>query len=361
MIQPPDKINALNFTVLTARSRGAIACLHLQGPNLAAALSPLFRPANTKSWKRFEPGSIIYGQWYNGAQEGEDVVVCPLNEKEAEVHCHGGIAAVEAISNSLEKQGFQSNQLGQYGSTPTVETWEFELRRSLSLAPTERTARHLLQQFNRLRDQEELFLEMLNDREQRREALKWADFGLHLVTPWTVTFFGRPNVGKSSLINALAGFNRAIVHETAGTTRDVVRLPTAVEGWPVILTDTAGIRITEDAIESQGIDAAMNSIRSSNAKILVVDAQAPELDEDNLQFQPHLVLLNKSDLASDDLEPLILNMEKRIQTDCLSVSATTGLGLKNFTRQLAKRLVPVLPPPDLFLPTTPRMIDLLKG
>ena len=78
-----------------------------------------------------------------------------------------------------------------------------------------------------------------------------ADLGLHLTSPWRVVVAGPPNVGKSSLINALVGYHRAVVFDTPGTTRDVVTVGTAIDGWPVELSDTAGIRPSDDRLESR--------------------------------------------------------------------------------------------------------------
>ena len=83
-------------------------------------------------------------------------------------------------------------------------------------------------------------------RQQIEALLSHAATGLHLVHPWQVVVAGRPNVGKSSLINAIAGYRRAIVHSTPGTTRDVVSVQTAMDGWPVEISDTAGLRETGD-------------------------------------------------------------------------------------------------------------------
>ena len=84
--------------------------------------------------------------------------------------------------------------------------------------------------------------------------------------------FGAPNVGKSSLINALAGYERAIVSPTPGTTRDVVTVTTAIDGWPVQLSDTAGFRETQDELESAGIELATTTLSRAELAIFVHDA-----------------------------------------------------------------------------------------
>src|SRR5439155_6204210 len=88
------------------------------------------------------------------------------------------------------------------------------------------------------------------------DLLRLAPVGRHLVVPWRVVVAGAPNVGKSSLVNALAGFQRCVVTPMPGTTRDAVTTLIAVDGWPVELIDTAGIRNVADDLESAGVDRA---------------------------------------------------------------------------------------------------------
>src|SRR5690606_16577637 len=80
-----------------------------------------------------------------------------------------------------------------------------------------------------------------------------APLGLHLTRPWHVALAGAPNVGKSSLLNAVLGYGRAIVFDQPGTTRDVLDAVTAIDGWPVRLTDGAGLRESVDALEAAGV------------------------------------------------------------------------------------------------------------
>src|SRR5690606_26525433 len=95
-----------------------------------------------------------------------------------------------------------------------------------------------------------------------------------------VVLFGRPNVGKSSLMNRLAGFERAIVLDVPGTTRDLVTTEIALDGWPIRLTDTAGLRDRADELELSGIERARSRIASADLRILVLDRAAPPQDEE---------------------------------------------------------------------------------
>ena len=110
---------------------------------------------------------------------------------------------------------------------------------------------------------------------------------------------GRPNVGKSRLLNALAGFPRAIVDPAPGTTRDVVRYPTSFGGWPVELADTAGLRGTDDLVESLGIERSRREQHQADLVLLVLDRSEPlqAIDRELIATtQGALLVANKSDL-----------------------------------------------------------------
>jgi small GTP-binding protein len=147
-------------------------------------------------------------------------------------------------------------------------------------------------------------------REALRHLISTYDFGQHLVTGWRIVLAGPPNVGKSSLINAIAGQSRSIVHAMAGTTRDWVEAETAIDGWPVTLTDTAGIRESAEAVEREGINRALERIQAADLLIIVVDASigwtSTHEEIAAAATAPKLICVNKFDLLRGSAESHVL-------------------------------------------------------
>lgn len=148
---------------------------------------------------------------------------------------------------------------------------------------------------------------------------------------------GRPNAGKSSLFNALAGFDRVIVTEIAGTTRDTVEEPVKVGGVLLRLTDTAGIREAGDRIEAMGVERSERAAREAQLAIFVCDGSRPLDAEDERAMQAaldapeHIAVVNKSDL------PLCISLEALPFDTVFTLSAATGEGLDALTREIARR------------------------
>jgi tRNA modification GTPase len=279
---------------------------------------------------------------------------------EVEIHCHGGPAAVALVVEALVGQGAERRQPAAWVRHAARSPIEAEALVDLSRASTIRAAEIFLEQAQgalagaiqgliaRIAVDPVAALEDLEVLRRR------AAVGLRLVSGWRVVLAGRPNVGKSRLLNALAGYGRAIVDATPGTTRDVVTVRTALDGWPVELADTAGLRQPADAIEAAGIALSRARQGEADLVLVVLDRSEPWTETDRALAEagegrgptstPTLTVANKSDLAAawDPLGP-----------EVATISAERGDGIEALTQALARRLVPTPPPPGAGVPFRP--------
>src|SRR5574341_74082 len=155
-----------------------------------------------------------------------------------------------------------------------------------------------------------------------------------------VAFVGRPNAGKSSLFNMLLGYDRAIVTEVPGTTRDTISEPISLDGVPVSLVDTAGIRTTTDHIEATGVERTQRAAADADLLVVVVDGSAPLTSEDEsilagARDKRHVVAINKSDLPSFSAERVPAHAHNNGRTaPLLAVSALTADGLPELRKAI---------------------------
>ncbi len=347
----------MKVTVLTPRGRGAVATVAAVG-DIAwwERGKPLFSAANGRSLSRQPLCAIVFGFW--GESSREEVVLCRMDENRLEIHCHGGDAAVERILSdcaargaTIERAGFVAD--AAFDATGRLET---ECIEALTRTRTVRTAEIVLQQANgRLRAGLEAIREAIVRRspsaqEQLSAMRKWTLFGARLTSPWRVAFVGRPNVGKSSLMNALLGYARSIISPIPGTTRDVVTANTAFDGWPVALSDTAGVRDSGDELEAAGMDRGRAAAGRADLVVLVVDrSQACTPDDQRLfaSFPNVLRVLHKADLPQLWDGPIL--------GAALAASSLTGEGIADLIEAIVKRLVPEVPAANVPIPVFERL------
>jgi tRNA modification GTPase len=169
-----------------------------------------------------------------------------------------------------------------------------------------------------------------------------------------IAVIGAPNAGKSSLVNALAQRDVAIVSSMAGTTRDIIEVHLNLGGYPVILSDTAGLRPDQigneghDAIESEGIRRALNAAQNADIKLLLFDATQSEPDAATMALRDEnaLVVFNKADAASALTLPISLKGDgsnaEGVSGEGLSISVQTGVGLDTLTNALIQKIKSII-------------------
>jgi tRNA modification GTPase len=350
---------------LTPPGRAAIATVGIRGPRSWEIVRELFHPSSG-SLKKLPENRDESRIWLCRIGE-KDAVVDPVVVTVpqikpvpwVEVHCHGGTETVRCLLEILEKHGCRVCAWSELEQATTADPWKTAAILELVQASTIRTAAVLLDQYHGAfarvlaEIQVTLAKDDLSETARLLESLvQYAKAGRHLTTPWKVAVIGPPNVGKSSLVNALAGFQRSVVAPTAGTTRDLVTTLIAADGWPVELIDTAGLREGE-SLEGQGIRLAKDAAASADLCLWILDASAPPTwPEDDLREHGKIKFVaNKTDL------PLVWKID---ESPALPVSALTGTGLANLLEAIARWLVPDSPPPGAAVPFTPTLGSLTE-
>ncbi|MBY0228210.1 MAG: 50S ribosome-binding GTPase [Gemmataceae bacterium] len=313
----------IRAALLSPPGRSALAVLALDGEGAFDLATRLFTRKNGQPLPA-EPGRSWLGAMGDGL--ADEVVLTVISPTRVEVSCHGGREVVRLLLETFARHGIAGCRWEDLEPNPAL--------RLLPHALTARTASILLDQAEGAFDREW----DAGDHEALRQSV---GVGMHLTTPWRVAVAGPPNAGKSSLVNALAGYQRAIVSPTPGTTRDAVRALVALDGWPIELIDTAGQRDAASPLEEAGIAAARAAIAEADLVLWVVDGSiGPMRPIGPIRpiAAPTLRVANKCDLA---------------RGDGLAVSALTGEGLETLAAVIVAALVPEPPPPGAGVPFLP--------
>jgi tRNA modification GTPase len=340
-------------SLLTPPGAGAIAVIEVRGPMAYPLAKRLFAPVGKQL-----PDAPDAGRFWFGMLGGDEVVLAVTGADAIEVHCHGGRRVVRWVIERFTAGGAEER-------TPCPPGEGFEL---LQRAPTLRTASILLDQLNGAfaLEVQQLLRLLETDPDSVKELLRrlaelGGTVGRHLIEPWKVVIAGPPNVGKSSLVNALAGYQRAVVSEMAGTTRDAVGVRVAFDGWPVELIDTAGLRDAE-GLEAEGIERARAVLGGADLVVWVMDATVQEevWPDDETFAAVHLplatgwvVVMNKSDRGLERLPGHPIG--------AIHLSAATGENVPLLVDWIVWRLVPRAPEPGAGVPFAPALIELVAG
>jgi len=364
--------NRTIFAPASALGRAGVAVFRISGVDARQAILQLCEPCDMplprsavlreiKSPTTNEPVDRALVLYFAAPHSftGEDVV---------EFHTHGGRAVTNAVIECLQAlPNFRMAEAGEFTrrafENGKMDLTEAEAIADLVHAETEAQRKQALRQLSgalgkvyedwRLRlsrslaymeaaidfADEELPHDMLEKqsvvlRELRKEIVRHLDDGHRgerLRDGFSIAILGAPNAGKSSLLNVLAKRDAAIVSPTAGTTRDIIEVHLDIQGYPVILADTAGLRISEDDIENEGIRRARARAAQADLKILVLDATAPEGGEATapLLDENSIIVINKIDIGKE---------KKQGVPSPLSISARTGFGIDGLIQRLGQEI-----------------------
>jgi tRNA modification GTPase len=370
MIAQTDTIVALS----TPPGRSAIGVIRLSGPRALAIARRLIDSASFDP----EPGLLTLRSLIDPASGDtlDQALVCYFKaphsftgEDVVELHCHGSPLLLRAIIDAVLALEARLADPGEFSlravANGRLKLTEAEAIRDLIDAQSDAAARQATRQMkgeisNRLQPAKELLLRVIvrlesslefveddlpalendqllnslqNLRADLQELANTFSRGRLMREGIKVTLVGRPNVGKSSLFNSLLGHSRAIVTEIPGTTRDVITESIALDGIPVTLTDTAGLRASGDQIESIGIARTKREAADSDLLIVVIDGSEAMTDEDqrviaDVSDQRHIVAINKSDLPTFSIACANEESPRNERHRLISVSAETNAGLE---------------------------------
>ncbi|GIW96583.1 MAG: tRNA modification GTPase MnmE [Pirellulaceae bacterium] len=351
---------------LTPTGTSAIAVIGIRGPEAAEALTPFQPDVGGEAGRRFSVarlpvGRVRFGYWYRTDGTREEVVLVRTAEQCFELHCHGGPIIVGSLLADLERRGCQIVPWEEFLLHECPSPWERDLWRLLSRATTAQAASCILDQASGALANELLAAAEALERQSGTEAaarieelLRRSRLARRFFDPWRVTLLGPPNVGKSSLANALVGYERTIVWEEPGTTRDVVAVEVALDGWPLVLQDVAGLRATDDPVEQEGVERARAEAARSDLVLLVTSPDAGSWPTVTLPAHVHvLFVLNKVDLLGEprlwltELAPPGIPAARV----CLT-SALTGQGISELQQSMVRALVGDSIPPGAGVPLT---------
>jgi tRNA modification GTPase len=356
---------------LTPIGEGGISLIELSGPDSVAILDRLFQSPRGVRVAQMEPGRLLYGRLVrDGAPLDEVLLECVQAGGHGVfiINCHGGALASQRTMTALAAEGARSAReeelLARQRRLGLLDRIQEESARRIPRTLTLRAARVLIEQHEGAlaAARDELLRRAGPDEdtpppallrptdwpwieERLRRLLATAAFGRGLVRPPRLVIVGRPNVGKSTLANALLRFDRMLVHPEPGTTRDTIEEVLSIRGLPFTLVDTAGLRKARSEVEREGVHRGAQALRRADVALLVFDASAPLQEEDRRILarkgaRTRLPVLNKSDLPAAIPSELI---EKKTGCRPVVVSAASGAGLSELEERILEAVYPQMP------------------
>ncbi len=366
--------------ISTPLGTGGIAIVRVSGPSALAVGDAVFHSSRGKP-SQFLTHTVHYGRIVQDNAVVDQVMLVVFRtphsyttEDTVEIHCHGGVLAARSILSICLQHGARLAEPGEFTKRAflngRIDLTQAEAVMDLISAQTQFAqtvaARalegHLLLQIKTVREkiadlsaQLEAYLDFPDEDIQSvtcdtlsadlkdstsclQELLNTGPKGRILRDGMRVAIVGRPNAGKSSIMNALLGRERSIVTAVAGTTRDSIEDMVAISGFPVRLTDTAGFRYARGAVESEGIKQAINTLDHAEIVLHIIDRSRPfstlDSELDRLTRRKSVIhVYNKIDLPRKLKLPIAFE-----ERNPLDVSALTGEGIERLRNMIAKTI-----------------------
>ena len=368
-MQQGDTISA----IATAMGEGGIGIIRVSGQQAIAVAAAVFQPASGRPFKEYGGNQMVYGRIIDKAGAIVDEALALImrtphsytREDVVELQCHGGIMALRktlqltyqagarpAERGEFTKRAFLNGRLDLSQAQAVMDIIGAKTERSLSMAAGHltghfsagiQTMRHdILGQIAHLEaaidfpeDEvddvvtDEVEKKVVDIRNKIRKLLQTAHTGRILRDGLMTAIIGKPNVGKSSLLNALLREERAIVTDIPGTTRDSIEEYANVGGVPLRIIDTAGIRATEDTVERIGVDKARAYADEAALVLALFDASCKLTAEDEeilsrIRGRQAIILLNKTDLPQVVAEKVF---KEKTDSAVIPISTVTEDGL----------------------------------
>ena len=358
-------LNDTIAAISTAIGEAGIAIVRMSGEDSINIIDKIFVAASKIKMKDAENRKFMYGHIYDDDKKIDEVLVVKMKgphsytaEDIVEIHCHGGVVSVKRILNLILSKGARLAEKGEFTKrgflNGRIDLTQAEAVIDLIKAKTDisfdlglnQLSGALSEVLNKLKDElvsmqaliianidfpdediEDAAYNDLLDRSKKildkiDNLLENSKNSRLLRDGINTVILGKPNVGKSSLLNGLLKYDRAIVTDIAGTTRDVIEDYINLDGVLLKISDTAGIRETDDEVEKIGVNIAREKLKDADLVIAIFDLSR-DFDEDDkeilklIENKKHIIILNK-----DDLEQKISDeeIEKYFKDDYLRLS-----------------------------------------
>lgn len=363
--------------ISTPRGEGGIGIVRLSGDESLGILSKIFKPKSKKDVKDIRSYTINYGHIYDGEELIDEVLVSVMKapntytrEDIVEINCHGGYLITQKVLELVLKNGAKIAEPGEFTrraflngrldltqAEAVIDLIHGKTDKSISLSLNNLRG-DLRDQINHLKKilldvaahvnvvldypeegvdepiPEHLIIELHNVKDTITKLVESYDKGKMIKEGIKTAIVGKPNVGKSSLLNSILREERAIVTSIAGTTRDTIEEIINIKGIPLIMVDTAGIRKTQDEVENIGVQKSKKMLKEADLVLFVLDSSRDFSDEDreiydSIESEKVIGILNKIDMEKKLDITNLTKVKKWIE-----ISALENIGIDTLENEI---------------------------